>query len=553
METMSNGSNALAIVPHRDGLLEVKTLHNLMVDLRNDVLIVDIDYGIIPGTGDKPTLYLAGMEKIMRALYVVPEYIERHVIRDYDKGIFHYEYECRLVDCVTGQAIPGGRGLGMCTTMESSFRWRWVKAEQLPQGIDRESLEKRPGSISEFAFAVVAGKTSGQYAKPAEYWQSFREAIASGHAKPTKRKTKDGTEKDAWEISTDVYRIPNPDIFDQINAVMKRGKKRSLGDAVKGAAAISEFFTVDLEELHRFDDVVEGEYVVLDEQKSLPPTVSQPPPASNIIEDSEPPKPPVASKLAAEAEAQKLAESRLAVLVESMEKNNISLPTALQVLKIEEKDKYNFDLWKTHGDTGKAIAEKVAHILAQNDKPATPKNGTAKTTVSPDDIHDLDALCPMWWDTSMHCPILPDVMLGNLGKNFWGDFSSKAQGQEAVMKWVMANRPPLIAISATYHKQYTTLWNGKLEVRYYDFRKQVAAQCGTDWDTFTTDWTMNTQYPLDPAHWLIVDWLVKAATAAADGETAIYYNGSALKTFPVETVTTDQASNPYSHTQDVPF
>ncbi len=72
---------------------------------------------------------------------------------------------------------------------------------------------------------------------------------------------------DAWELETVSYLIENPVIFDQVNAIMKRAKKRALGDAIKGAAAVSEYFTVDLEDLphptySRFDpDVIEGSVI----------------------------------------------------------------------------------------------------------------------------------------------------------------------------------------------------------------------------------------------------------------------------------------------------
>jgi hypothetical protein len=189
------------------------------------------------------------MEKLMRALNAVPQYIEVCVIRDYDKPLFHYEYECRLVDADSGIAIPGGRGLGLCTSYESAFRWRWVQAHEVPEGVDTAKLTKRGGRTSEFAFAVDKAETGGKYGKPAEYWQMFKDAIEAGKAKSTVKTSSGGKTLDAWEIDTTVYRIENPDIFDQVNGIMKRAKKRSLGDAVKGAANVSEHFTVDLEDL----------------------------------------------------------------------------------------------------------------------------------------------------------------------------------------------------------------------------------------------------------------------------------------------------------------
>lgn len=225
----------------------VRNLSIIMRTLRDQQFVKDVDYGVIPGTGDKPTLLLPGMEKLMRALNAVPNYIERRVIVDYDKPLFHYEYECVLMDAATGQEIPGGRGIGLCTSMESAFGWRWVNDYEIPPHIDPRTLQRKGGKISEFKFAVEKGETSGQYGKPAEYWQQFRDAIANGTATLIERPTKKG-KAEAYEIDGARYRIPNDGIFDQVNAICKRAQKRALGSAIKGAASVSEYFTVDIED-----------------------------------------------------------------------------------------------------------------------------------------------------------------------------------------------------------------------------------------------------------------------------------------------------------------
>lgn len=212
----------LSIVPAQqvsNAVDRVKILAAIVRQLHDSVLVKDMDYGTIPGTGDKPTLLLPGMEKLMRALNAVPEYIERRVIVDYDKPLFHYEYECRLIEADTGIAIPGGRGLGLCTSFESAFRWR--KAERLCPECGKA--------------AIIKGKD--------EYgggWLCFKKKDGCG------AKFSDG---DKRIEDQQAGRVENPDIFDQINAIMKRAKKRSLGDAIKGAANVSEYFTVDLEDL----------------------------------------------------------------------------------------------------------------------------------------------------------------------------------------------------------------------------------------------------------------------------------------------------------------
>jgi hypothetical protein len=226
---------AITILNPERAIGEVNALYTIMANLYKEVLKPDLDYGIIPGTGGKPTLLLPGMEKLMRALNAVPRYVERRVIVDYDRPLFHYEYECQLIDASSGQFIPGGIGLGLCTSKESAFAWR--QANRVCPNCGKE--------------AIIKGKQ--------EYgggWICFAKKGGCG-AKFT---------DDAPEIiSQPVGRVENPDLFDQVNAIMKRAKKRALGDAVKGAAAVSEFFTVDVE------DFIEGEFTPVVETTPEPP------------------------------------------------------------------------------------------------------------------------------------------------------------------------------------------------------------------------------------------------------------------------------------------
>ena len=293
--------NSITLLNPEVAVSQVRAMAEIVRVLRNTVLKDGVDFGKIPGTGDNPTLLLPGMEKLCRALNAVPEYIERQIIRDYDKPLFHYEYECRLIDADTGLAIPGGRGLGLCTSRESGFAWRWVQAHEVPLELDKATLLKRGGRTSEFTFAINKAETSGKYGKPLEYWQMFRDALENGTATRTMKDTKNG-KSEAWEIDTTVYRIPNPDIYDQVNAIMKRAKKRSLGDAVKGAANVSEFFTVDLEDFATYDPhVVEGAYTVVKPQNGHEPETVSVEQSSAKVSVSPRPTPPPASPQASPA------------------------------------------------------------------------------------------------------------------------------------------------------------------------------------------------------------------------------------------------------------
>lgn len=259
----------------------VKLLHNLVKKLRQDVLKEGEDYGTVPGT-DKATLLLPGIEKVTRGMELVPEFIERHVVRDYKEGLFVYEFECRLKFAGTDTICPGGVGLGSCNSMESSFRWRWVPESRLPAGMDTSTLEKRNGTISELQFAVEKKETTGKYGKPAEYWNKFQDAIDAGTAKVGKRTVSSGKEMATWIIGGVEYRVPNPEIFDQANAILKRAKKRAWADAIKGAANVSEFFTVDMEDFTPYtvsnpdgENIVEGTFTEVVEKPTPPAPVEE--------------------------------------------------------------------------------------------------------------------------------------------------------------------------------------------------------------------------------------------------------------------------------------
>lgn len=243
-------ANAIVPLDKNRAIEGVKMLAALVRELREGVFKEGQDYGVIPGTNEKPVLLLPGMEKLMRALHLRAEYVERRVITDFDKPLFFFEYECRLIDVESETCIS--TAIGSANSMESKWAWRWVPLHRVPSNLDPSTLVTRGGRISEFTFAVEKAETSGKYGKPAEYWQQFQDAIANGTAKMIKRKDSKGTERDAWEIDSSEYRVPNPDVFDQLNTICKIAQKRALSSAIKGAANVSEFFTVDLDDLPQY-------------------------------------------------------------------------------------------------------------------------------------------------------------------------------------------------------------------------------------------------------------------------------------------------------------
>ncbi len=76
-----------------------------------------VDFGLIPGCGDKPVLFKPGAEKLVRLfkLRVMFEVID--TIVDYRENLFHYHYRCSLYR----DSIMVGQCDGVANSRESKF------------------------------------------------------------------------------------------------------------------------------------------------------------------------------------------------------------------------------------------------------------------------------------------------------------------------------------------------------------------------------------------------------------------------------------------------
>jgi hypothetical protein len=229
--------------------------YNAIVEFTKTIMKEGKDYGAVPGT-DKPTLLKPGAEKLTSFFgFTVesPIFVER--VEDWTgathggQPFFYYLIEQRLSR--NGQLVASQ--IGSCNSWETKYRYRWVKESDIPPGLDKTKLPMRDGTISEFAFAVEKSETTGQYGKPAEYWNRFKAAITAGTAQRIKKPTRGGKEMDAWAIGAPAYRVPNESIFDQVNTIQKMAEKRALVAATLIACNASEFYTQDMEDLDLID------------------------------------------------------------------------------------------------------------------------------------------------------------------------------------------------------------------------------------------------------------------------------------------------------------
>lgn len=171
-------------------------------------------YGVIPGTGSKPSLLKAGAEKLCLLFRLGPEY---ESTERYDGDHLTIKSKCVLFHTPTGMKM--GSGEGSCSTKESKYAYR--KGARVCPDCGKES--------------IIKGK--------AEYgggWLCFGKKGGCGHKWP------DGAEV-IEKQNTD--RVANEDIADQYNTILKMANKRSLIAAVLNVTAASDIFTQDLEDL----------------------------------------------------------------------------------------------------------------------------------------------------------------------------------------------------------------------------------------------------------------------------------------------------------------
>lgn len=178
---------------------------NLIQNVMKKVMTKDEHYGIIPGTGNKPSLLKPGAEKLSMTFRMAPEYEIQGI--DMEGGHREYETVCRLATIETGVFL--GSGVGNCNTKESKYRYR--------------------------------SESTGRPV-PAEYWKNKDRDVLGGPQFQAKKKS------GKWVVCEQVEH-DNP--ADYYNMVKKMSKKRAFVDAVLTVTAASDIFTQDVEDMVR--------------------------------------------------------------------------------------------------------------------------------------------------------------------------------------------------------------------------------------------------------------------------------------------------------------
>lgn len=230
-------------------LSTILVIHQQKKDFIEKIFREGVDFGAVPGS-DKKTLLKAGAEKLSSLFGLNPVFVDVVTVEDWTgenhggEQFFYYRQKCNLY---LGDKIIASAD-GSCNSWEKKYRHRWVGESEVPLLWDKTRMKTRGGRISEFAFAVEKAETGGKYGKPAEYWKRFQDAINNGTATPISKKVKDGRMMEAWEIDSTLYCIPNDDVSEQVNTILKMAQKRALVAATLIATNVSDYFTQDLED-----------------------------------------------------------------------------------------------------------------------------------------------------------------------------------------------------------------------------------------------------------------------------------------------------------------
>ncbi|HXJ12302.1 MAG TPA: hypothetical protein VNH19_08515 [Candidatus Limnocylindrales bacterium] len=175
------------------------------------------DYGKVAGIG-KPTLLQPGAQKLDNLFGLVPRFpIEMMRIEEDWTGnqhggepFFRYMVVCQLM---RGEFIMG-EAIGECNSWEVKYRYR-------------KTDRKCPSCGAE---AII-------FTKKDNWWcAKFKDGCGKGFKKD-----------DPAITGQEVGRKPNPEIFDQVNTLLKMAQKRAHVSATINATSASEFFTVDIE------------------------------------------------------------------------------------------------------------------------------------------------------------------------------------------------------------------------------------------------------------------------------------------------------------------
>lgn len=214
------GTELAAVMPAEMSIEELVARTRKVQEAMKAVMHEGEHYGVIPGTGSKPTLLKPGAEKLLNLFMLDPEYDAPPL---YEGDHLTIVSRCTLFHIPTGSRV--GSGMGMCSTREVKYAYRTSKRACPKCGAEAINKSKFPPK----------GRRDA-----APGWYCYAKVGGCG------------VEFDADDpaiTGQTIGRVDNPDKADQYNTVLKMANKRSLVAAVLNVTGASDIFTQDLEDL----------------------------------------------------------------------------------------------------------------------------------------------------------------------------------------------------------------------------------------------------------------------------------------------------------------
>jgi len=236
------------------GVETVKQRYGRIASFYETVMIPEVDYMVIPGTSGKPSLLKSGAEKLAALFRFTVDFEYEEKEEDWDgsrhggEPFFYYRVCCR----VFSGGIQVGEGKGSINSWESRYRYRWVSKGDIPFEQRNDELATRTAVYKVADWQLKKSETTGPYAKPVEYWQMFHDAIAAGDFEEYYEEGYKGRQQRIFVVTSVAYRVTNPDIYSQVNTLLKMGMKRAYVDAILRTTGVGAFFTQDVEDLPGF-------------------------------------------------------------------------------------------------------------------------------------------------------------------------------------------------------------------------------------------------------------------------------------------------------------
>jgi len=240
------------VAPRELTVPEIKARLDKIQELMRVVMRPGVDYGKVPGT-DKPTLLKPGAEKLCVLFQLGARKPQLDLKIDGD----HLTVYAAVTLFHIGSDRDVYSGMAVCSTHESKYAWRRGQRACPMCGVEGAIIKGR----AEFGGGWLC------WARKGGCGEKFLDT-------------------DTRITQQEVDRVPNPDLADQWNTVVKMAVKRAKIDATLGATGASALFTQDIGDEDPGDDDTPGDV-------PNPPAAAAAPRKPRAAKPAPPPAPPI--------------------------------------------------------------------------------------------------------------------------------------------------------------------------------------------------------------------------------------------------------------------